>query len=768
MKAAGKFIDSSGLPKIIVDSGLLAEGSLRGFLSGTHFNRCKKIHPVVSMSLKISHFKRFLKTYNEKTHEGKLQLDELQQIIINDENNFETTDRTLPQLMDVLEQYNSFYKETIKGDHGCTAQFALMYVDLIDQFYHLERSIRTSDVTLYNHATHQMCALFFAFNHQNYARWLCRNYDNFVNIQETHPGLLEEFESGALSVRRTEKHFCRSPIDLTLEQTINADAANKLTGITAFTNNLNARQKWSETHTIRTSLISNFFEMVDLTKFSESSENIYYSRIFTKQVKQFQEELDKNINPFSDEINTKKLFNVSTGKAASEAAMKFLLNVTSTGERQRDTFIEECRLDSKRFDRPIKRNTIKNFAAENASIKKSSVNQIDETKIERNILGQVLFLAIDKQIDLQSVFSYPLTTVPHSLANLDGSMISSGQKGELISLFISRIDKREILPDKFDVEIIDGFDFLRALRSSPMKYGQFATFLLTQLCDTDAQEIHILFEKDDGQSIKDVNIKKKVYEDCTQFEIIGPNQERIGSLAKCLNNVNFQTELVGFLINYWANHEISGTILGEKRLFLSYGKQCYLYSNDYEKKKPVSNFESNHIEIETKIVMHLYKIAAKNILIKISNADSLFVYLLFHMQHWTTAREVWIKSATEIINVNQIFKLFSWQFINALPAWHVFSGCNYEPSFYRKGKKSCLKLLEKRMEYQLAFGALGDHSDVSEGTISTLEEFTCHLYNTNEKSVNKARQKIFENSYRVKMSTGKLIDFGKNGKSGFL
>lgn len=69
--------------------------------------------------------------------------------------------------------------------------------------------------------------IFFASNHQIFARWLCRNYDNSMNIRETHPGLLEKFESGALSVRRTEKHFCRSLIDLALEQTNNADAANQ-------------------------------------------------------------------------------------------------------------------------------------------------------------------------------------------------------------------------------------------------------------------------------------------------------------------------------------------------------------------------------------------------------------------------------------------------------------------------------------------------------------------------------------------------------------
>lgn len=303
-----------------------------------------------------------------------------------------------------------------------------------------------------------------------------------------------------------------------------------------------------------------------------------------------------------------------------------------------------------------------------------------------------------------------------------------------------------------------------------MKFGQFANFILKRICDTSAREVHIIFDKDVGPSIKDVEIRKKICEDRAQYEIKGPNQERNGNLSKCLNNVNFKKELVYFLISHWANGEHSSSILGEKRVFLSYGKQCYLYCNDFEKKKCVSSFENNHIEVETKMILHLYKIVAKDILIKISTSDKLLVYLLYHMQFWKNEREIRIqtgdvrKNTIEMINVNQMFRHFSSHFINALPAWYVFSGCAYEPSFYGKGKKSGLKILEKKTVYQASFGALGNHTNVSEGVISDLEEFTCHLYNTNEKSVNKARLKIFQNSYKAKKSTVK-IDFDKNGKN---
>lgn len=45
-------------------------------------------------------------------------------------------------------------------------------------------------------------------------------------MDDTHPGLKELFRKGMLAVRRTNKEYSGNYQDLTLEQTINRDAAN--------------------------------------------------------------------------------------------------------------------------------------------------------------------------------------------------------------------------------------------------------------------------------------------------------------------------------------------------------------------------------------------------------------------------------------------------------------------------------------------------------------------------------------------------------------
>ncbi|KAG5865424.1 hypothetical protein JTB14_004463 [Gonioctena quinquepunctata] len=56
-----KMIDAAWLiSHVMVDSGLLAAGSVGGFLSAKNFNRAKRLHVLVSLALNMEHFKFFM------------------------------------------------------------------------------------------------------------------------------------------------------------------------------------------------------------------------------------------------------------------------------------------------------------------------------------------------------------------------------------------------------------------------------------------------------------------------------------------------------------------------------------------------------------------------------------------------------------------------------------------------------------------------------------------------------------------------------------
>lgn len=761
----------------MIESGILAEGSVRGILNGTNYNRCKKLHSVAALSFKMLHFKAFLRKYEEKTDDGKkLYVNEIIEILENDNRNPGNIDQTLQLLNDLLQEYDIYTQETLNGNHGLTPQFVAYYVRFIELFQLFQYAIRSSDLDLYIYTAYRMCAIFFQFNHQNYARWLTRNLDDLINIKYTHPGLLEEFQNGALSIRRTAKDFCRSAVDLTLEQTINADAANKLKGITAFTNSLFARQRWSETHSVRTAIITHLLGSLHLVKLPENIEPKYQSKKFHQQLKTFSQEVCKNIDPFSEDINPSKLFNLTSGRAASQDTAEFLSSVELNGTNKMKMFIKECQEDINRFERPIKKNVIKSFATESSKMNRASQKHKDETKFERNILGKILCLAANNEIDLKNVLSHPLAAVPHSFAHYENIMNGCHKAGELTTLLMAKIERSHPLHmdnmdteiDKIEVEIIDGFYLLSIVKDAPVKYGELAEFLLRKICNTDALEIHVIFDHHQSPSVKDIFMRKhkELYDNPSMnFKITGPNQERRLQMAKCLRSISFKEELVKFIIKFWSQNGIDTSNMKGKRVFVSFGGKCYVFSEEFAKGKILTMFENNHFETESKIILHMYKIRAAKIYIKTSNVDTMLVYLLFHMKFWRNDRQIWIetidvsKNTSQVINVRQIHNILTSSMVNALPAWYTFTGCNYEPSFYNKGRKSCLKVLERNTDFQSVFGRMGNNDELQEEDITSLEGYTCQLYGSNSEDINQARYNVFQKAYG-----SFYTDFSEKGK----
>lgn len=164
------------------------------------------------------------------------------------------------------------------------------------------------------------------------------------------------------------------------------------------------------------------------------------------------------------------------------------------------------------------------------------------------------------------------------------------------------------------------------------------------------------------------------------------------------------------------------------------------------------------------MILHLHQVHAMNIRVRTADPDSVLVYLLYHMQYWDQNRQIVVetgdvnKNTSQQINVRGIFTKLTPKMINALPSWYVFSGCSYEPSFYGKGKKTLMKLLEKNVRAQNVFASIGNGSSLKDEDIASLEEFTCSLYGQKCSSVNQARLNIFQKGHE------NITDLGKKGK----
>ena len=75
--------------------------------------------------------------------------------------------------------------------------------------------------------------------------------------------------------------------------------------------------------------------------------------------------------------------------------------------------------------------------------------------------------------------------------------------------------------------------------------------------------------------------------------------------------------------------------------------------------------------------------------------------------------------------------------------FHSFSGNDYISVLFRKGKKSCWKLLIKNEQFLQAFRQLENTLDFETYVIDKLELYVCCLYGSKKKSVNAARFDMF-------------------------
>ncbi|GFX01880.1 uncharacterized protein TNCV_370691 [Trichonephila clavipes] len=232
-KAIFVFINECGLSHMMIESNIIASRSVNGLVEGKNFNRCKRLHPLMALNLKMLHFDHFLDNI----------------------------------------EYN-FLKEQV-----------------IDDLLH------------------------------------------YQEVTDSHSSMPIELPNNVLlGVLSAYQKF--------VEETRRA-----------------ARQCWTKSHSIRATIITHVLDVCGLNKLQDVSADLQPNRIkiYGKQLSDFNEIFENNINPFDESLDKDSLYNIATAKSVPKNVANFLLNIEKNGEDLRKQFITECAEDQNRFDKPIKR-----------------------------------------------------------------------------------------------------------------------------------------------------------------------------------------------------------------------------------------------------------------------------------------------------------------------------------------------------------------------------------------------------------------------------
>jgi hypothetical protein len=107
-------LDGSGGPELLVEQDVLASGSLSGFLLGKHYNRCKRLHPLLALAFQILHFQRFC----EQT-----EIPDIMERFVEDSLSEESLSalEESPAYQTFMTQYKAYMGQTLSREHGTTA-----------------------------------------------------------------------------------------------------------------------------------------------------------------------------------------------------------------------------------------------------------------------------------------------------------------------------------------------------------------------------------------------------------------------------------------------------------------------------------------------------------------------------------------------------------------------------------------------------------------------------------------------------------------------
>ena len=124
------------------------------------------------------------------------------------------------------------------------SKFWLSYLELCELLLNLIFATRPGNWKLYLACIEEVIPWTFAYDRQNYARYLIPFLNDMRSLPNKMPQVQNAFENGEFSVQMGDKNpFGRNEADKTIENTINRDCKTG-GGYIGFSANLAATQRW--------------------------------------------------------------------------------------------------------------------------------------------------------------------------------------------------------------------------------------------------------------------------------------------------------------------------------------------------------------------------------------------------------------------------------------------------------------------------------------------------------------------------------------------
>ena len=337
----------------------------------------------------------------------------------------------------------------------------------------------------------------FAYDHTNYVRWGSLYCSEMLDLTNYNPEFFAQCELGNHTINRLKckyQSFNNVWTDMDIEQSVNRDCGvlGGLTGIVTNTEALHrgcltSHLRASVTYAFKTNLCGLGKDDRNYTRKEATTNRI--SKEATQMVKTVSTVTERMINPFqimeqcdTNDTEVMQLLNIAIGSVAPQEIADDLQKAKEIGKNQFEKFVEK-RINSNEEDfyKAVTRNDLKTFSSleKNSKALSKSKQKLLNVNVDRQLFGRLPVISKDRDVDVEELFSYELSSASSSLFNIDSSVVKCS-KSKLLEELEKGQETFETLPDEVKPAtwIIDFMALIRMLltESSDAKtFGELLT-----------------------------------------------------------------------------------------------------------------------------------------------------------------------------------------------------------------------------------------------------------------------------------------------------
>ena len=167
----------------MIESEIVAPGSLKGVLSGKHYNRCVRAHKMIFEAMERLRFQAFEETLSN------LEKSDAHVIYLSVQEDNESGKFTEICVSDKATNIKMLYDQFIEKQSEENPLFAFWskYIEMVQLLLLYIRATRTSDWLLHLSSLRSMIPWFFATDRVNYSRYAPCYWLEMMCLEKTHP-----------------------------------------------------------------------------------------------------------------------------------------------------------------------------------------------------------------------------------------------------------------------------------------------------------------------------------------------------------------------------------------------------------------------------------------------------------------------------------------------------------------------------------------------------------------------------------------------------